>query len=172
MTPIERRRAFKLEGYVSLGDLGFDGDWVTPYQIGSCSPTGPALVAYHWLDVPSFLKHESILRDLGYLPGIPFNKVLDMALELAGLTRADIYVTQAFHLLPATRSQRIPTAHLRASFDAITRYELSGRKIVALGTDASRACRELDHVKVSHPSARGLTYTAKAEELAAALMSS
>lgn len=42
---VRRRRALKLPGYVTLAEAGFDGEWVTPYQISSCSPTGPVLVA-------------------------------------------------------------------------------------------------------------------------------
>ncbi len=104
---ISLRRSLKIPGYTSLSDLGFDGDWVSAYQIGSRSPDGPVLVADNWLDVPSFRENETILRSLGYLPGIKFNNVLDIALSMAGLKRAHIYVTQAFHLLPDVRSPNL-----------------------------------------------------------------
>jgi len=32
---VENRRTFSLLGYSSLADVGFDGDWVTPYQMSS-----------------------------------------------------------------------------------------------------------------------------------------
>jgi hypothetical protein len=50
---IDRRRALIIEPYKSLAAVGFDGPWVTPYQITSRSPVGPVLVALHWLDEPS-----------------------------------------------------------------------------------------------------------------------
>ena len=56
-------------------DVGIDGDWVTPYQVGSNSETGPVLVALHWLDAPSVEEHRDVLKEKGYLPSMPFNKV-------------------------------------------------------------------------------------------------
>src|SRR5687767_12972285 len=97
---IKRRRDLAISGYSTLTDVGLDGDWVSPYQIISNSGDGPCLIAYNWLDAPSAVQHGSILRQKGYLPNIPFNNVMDLALGHAGLTRRDIYVTQAFHLLP------------------------------------------------------------------------
>ena len=79
-----------------------------------------------------------MLNEKGYLPGITFNKVLDCALKKADLIRANIYVTQAFHLIPGRRSQRIPRRHIYESFEKITRHELVDRKAIALGTDAAR----------------------------------
>ena len=169
---IARRRKFRICGYKTLCDVGFDGDWVTPYQKSSPSETGPVLVALHWLDVPSVEKHRRVLKDKGYLPGIPFNKVLECALEKTRMTRADIYVTQAFHLLPAKRSQRIPRRHLYESFDRITRHEVVGRRAIALGVDAVRAFHKaglLPFACVPHPSARGMTCESKALMLAEAL---
>src|SRR5205807_531932 len=99
-----RRRRLCVPPYRTLADVGFDGPWVTPYQITSCSPDGPVLVALHWLDRPSIEAHRAELRRCGYLPGIRFNRVLDLALGARRLTRAGIYVTQAFHLVPDTRS--------------------------------------------------------------------
>jgi hypothetical protein len=67
---VDRRRALKLEPYKSLAAVGFDGPWVTPYQITSKSSEGPVLVALHWLDEPSILAERAILESLGYLPRI------------------------------------------------------------------------------------------------------
>lgn len=153
---IERRRALNIEGYKTIGDVGLDGDWVTPFQITSYSPIGPCLVAYHWFDAPSVAIHFNTLKRLGYLPGNPFNSVLDRALGLANLRRDEIYVTQAFHLLPATRSAKIPLWAVDCSFDAVTRHELEGRHVIALGNDAALACQRhgADAVRVCHPSSR------------------
>lgn len=170
---ISKRREFSLPNYSTLADVGFDGPWVSPYQITSKSQDGPCLVAYHWLDVPSIHIHRAILAELGYLPGIKFNNVLDLALQLAGLQRNQIYVTQAFHLLPNTRSERIPSRCVDASFDAITKHELMGRKVVALGEAASGVCYHhgVKAVAACHPSARGRTNIDKAREIADALTS-
>ena len=169
---IDRRRKFRIRGYKTLCDVDFDGDWVTPYQKSSPSETGPVLVALHWLDVPSVEKYRRVLKDKGYLPGIPFNNVLECALKKARMSRADIYVTQVFHLLPAKRSQRILRKHLYESFESITRHEVVGRKAIALGVDAARAFHRAGLVPftcVPHPSARGMTVESKAAMLAEAL---
>ena len=105
---VEQRRALRIPPYFTLADVGFDGPWITPYQKTSRSPDGPVLVALHWLDAPSIEQNRPILNELGYLPGIRFNNVLDLALKARRLTRKDIYVTQVFQLIPRTRSQRIP----------------------------------------------------------------
>jgi hypothetical protein len=102
---INRRRALVIEPYKSLAEVGFDGSWVTPYQIISKSFEGPVLVALHWLDESSILRERVTLRELGYLPNIRFNSVIDDALKLQGLSRSDIYVTQTFHLVPHHRSE-------------------------------------------------------------------
>ena len=178
---IERRREFKIPGYKTLAEFGFyeDEQWVTPYQIASCSMTGPVLVAHHWLDAPSVKLHRDVLKEKSYLPEIPFNQVLDLALSEAGLDRADIYVTQAFHLLPLKkRSQSIPPKYIAESFKRITRHEVEGWAVIALGKAAEGVCRKacrLGDVRfayfeaVIHPSARGLTHKHKAGELAEAL---
>src|SRR4051812_45622193 len=93
---IEQRRALRIQPYYTLADVGFEGPWVTPYQKKSRSPDGPVLVALHWLDAPSIELNRPILDELGYLPGIRFNNVLDLALRQCRLTRESIYVTQAF----------------------------------------------------------------------------
>jgi hypothetical protein len=168
---IERRRALAIEPYKSLNDVGFDGPWVTPYQITSKSFDGPVLLALHWLDETSIVTEQGILRSLGYLPQIRFNKVIDAALALTGLRRSDIYVTQTFHLIPKGRSEAIPTDAIDRSFDQVTRYELVGRKVIALGDVASRACARqgIPHIPVCHPSRRGRTNDKNAIEIADAL---
>lgn len=147
---IDRRRALVIESYKSLADVGFDGPWVTPYQITSKSAEGPVLVALHWLDEPSILRDRATLQTHGYLPGIRFNAVIDAALALRKLSRSDIYVTQTFHLIPGTRSERISPAAIRRSFDEVTRFEIQGRRVVALGEVAKGECRRHDfpHVAV------------------------
>lgn len=168
---IARRRAFAIPGYKTLADVGFDGEWVTPYQKISKSRTGPVLVAKDWLDAPSVDENRDTLWQLGYLPGIRFNQVMDLALEWAELTRKCIYVTQAFHLLTQERSQQIPRRDIYKSFDSITRYEVEGRTVIALGGDAQAACRrfKVDHIECIHPSARQ-SPDENAQELAAALL--
>ena len=96
---INRRRALVIEPYKSLAEVGFDGPWVSPYQITSKSAEGPVLVALHWLDEPSILRERATLQNLGYLPNIRFNSVINEALARQGLSRSDIYVTQTFHLV-------------------------------------------------------------------------
>jgi hypothetical protein len=56
---IHRRRALKIEPFKSLAEVGFDGPWVTPYQITSKSSDGPVLVALHWLDESSILRERA-----------------------------------------------------------------------------------------------------------------
>lgn len=172
---IAARRTFQLSGYLTLADVGMDGDYVTPLQIAAQSPTGPVLLAHHWLDAVSARRHQALLRELGYLPGIPFNKVVDRALALCELTRADTYMTQVFHLLPPEdRTGRVSPASLDRSFERITRHELEGRKVVALGGAAASTCRrngiEPNQV-VDHPSAWGVgrTMEGKAVELVTAI---
>ena len=84
---IARRRRFSIRGYKTLTDVGLDGDYVAPIQKISNNETGPLLVAYHWLDWPSAIKHRDTLKETGYLPHIPFNIVLDYALDIAGMKR-------------------------------------------------------------------------------------
>ena len=103
---IKRRREFSIPGYTTLTEAGLDGDWVSPIQISSCSKTGPVLVAQDWLDAPSAIEQNGLLLEKGYDPSMKFNIVLDMALSMAGLCRQEVYITQAFHLLPSKiRSQ-------------------------------------------------------------------
>jgi hypothetical protein len=168
---IERRRALTIEPYKSLAEVGFEGPWVTPYQITSKSSEGPVLVALHWLDESSILTERARLQNLGYLPNIRFNTVIDAALACQGLSRSDIYVTQTFHLIPRTRSERISQAAIRRSFDEVTRFELQGRKVIALGDIAAGECarHNIEHIAVCHPSRRGYTNEKNAIEIAEAI---
>jgi hypothetical protein len=168
---IERRRALRIEPFKSLADIGFDGPWVTPYQITSKSPDGPVLIALHWLDESSILSERATLQHLGYLPTIRFNNVINMALARQGLSRPDIYVTQTFHPIPRTRSERISQAAIRRSFDEVTRFELQGRKVIALGDVAAGECvrHNIEHIAVRHPSRRGYSNEKNAIEIAEAI---
>ena len=168
---IDRRRALVIEPFKSLAEVGFDGPWVTPYQITSKSAEGPVPVALHWLDESSILQERATLQKLGYLPSIRFNAVIDAALARQGLTRPDIYVTQTFHLIPQERSERISQAAIRRSFDEVTRFELQGRKVVALGDVAAGECarHNIEHIAVCHPSRRGYTNEKNAIEIADAI---
>jgi hypothetical protein len=87
---VERRRGLQIEPFKSLADVGFDGPWVTPYQITSKSPKGPVLVALHWWDESSIFGERTRLQQFGYVPGIRFNVVIDAALERVRLGRSDI----------------------------------------------------------------------------------
>jgi len=168
---IAARRAFRLPGYPTLAEAGFDGDYVSPIQMTSGNLTGPLLMSKDWLDAPSARQHHDQLQATGYLPTNPFNQVIDRVLKLLGLTRSDIYITPIFHLLTPKRSSTIPPAHARASFDAIGRHELLGRRPVALGTDSARVLKHfgIDHVTAPHPSARIGSYDARAAQIAQAV---
>jgi hypothetical protein len=169
---VAARRALHIYGYATLADVGCDGEWITPYQILSRASTGPVLVAFNWLDAETARKNAaSLLRD-GYMHGMQFNRVMDRALALCRLHRRDIYLTQAFQLLPERRSAPIPARDVYLSFDQITRHELVGRRVIALGSDAQTACKKFG-IKLNatcHPSARGRSYEAKATQLASAIV--
>ena len=160
-----------LPGYKSLKDVNLDGGYVTPLQIVAHSKTGPCLVAHNWIDAPTAIKHRDLLAKYGYLPEIAFNKVLELAFRQVNIRREDTYMTQAFHLLPSERSGKIPVRDVRKSFEAITLHEVRGRKVVALGTDASLACGPFEdqytsYIETIHPSARGMTYEERASVIA------
>ena len=105
------------------------------------------------------------------MPNIRFNTVIDAALARQGMNRSDIYVTQTFHLVPRTRSERISQAAIRRSFDEVTRFELQGRKVIALGDMAAGECARynIEHIAVCHPSRRGYTNEKNAIEIAEAI---
>ena len=168
---IAARRAFRLPGYPTLAEAGFDGPYVSPIQMTSGCLTGPLLISKDWLDAPSVAAHAGELRRTGYLATNPFNRVVDKVLALVGLTRAEIYITPVFHLLTPRRSSQIPAAHARASFEAVGRHELMGRRPVALGTDSARvlAWFGVPHVVAPHPSARIGSFDARARAIAKAM---
>ena len=140
---------------MTLADVEFDGDWVSPIQKISNSMTGPVLVAKHWLDAESANRHRAILDCLGYLPDIRFNRALDRILKSVRLTRGDIYITQACHFLPREdRRQRVPVALMKHSIEAVTRHEVEGRMVIALGGEAQAALKRagVDCLACPHPS--------------------
>ena len=143
---IERRRRFSLPGYKSLADVGFDGEYVTPTQIEACSETGVCLVSHNWFDVKSVEEHSrnsekyQSLKEKGYDESIPFNRVLDLALNKVGIRREDTYMTQVFHLLPPSQKEPPSEEDIWKSFEAITQHEIQDRKVVALGKPAKTAC--------------------------------
>ncbi len=157
---IARRRELQVpdqfqEQWVTLADVGFDGDWVSPIQKISNSMTGPVLVAKHWLDAESVNQERAILECLGYLPDIPFNSTLDRILEDVELTRGNIYITQACHFLPReNRRRKVPRELMKLSIEAVTRYEVEGRRVIALGREAQTALRraDIDFLPCPHPS--------------------
>ena len=143
--------------WVTLDDVEFkDGDWVSPIQKISNSATGPVLVGTHWLDAESVDDYRENLERLGYEPTLRFNRVLDRILKTIGLTRCDIYITQACHFLPRRgRRRRVPSALMNRSMEAVTRHEVEGRRVIALGRAAQDALRGVDVdclVRCPHPS--------------------
>lgn len=168
---IAQRRAFSWPGFATYADVKLDGAFVSPFHMSCGNLKGPVLISFNWLDAPTALREHGLLSRLGYLPQMLFNKVLDMALRRINLRRSDIYLTHAVHLLPPSRSAAIPQAATDASFDAITRHEIAGRPVIALGKVAAGACRRagLPCTEVAHPSARGATAHAKAEKISEAL---
>lgn len=168
---VAARRAFRVPGYPTLAEEGFDGDYVSPIQMTSGALSGPLLISKDWLDAPSARAHRAELSRTGYLSGNPFNRVIDKVLARLNLRRADIYITPVFHALTPARSSPIPAALARASFNAVGRHELLGRRPVALGTDAARVLRHfgIEHVPAPHPSARIGSHDDKARAIARAI---
>lgn len=168
---VQKRRELSIEGYFGLANVGMDGDWISPSQISSCSNDGPVILGYNWLDANSSTDNHTVLRQLGYLPGMPFNRVLEIALASLRLHRSSLYITQAFHLLPLRRSQAIPAAAIDVSFDEVTKHELADRRVISLGVAATAACRRhgVECLPVYHPSARRISYNEKATRLARAI---
>ena len=97
--------------------------------------------------------------------------MIDAALARQGLSRSDIYITQTFHLVPKKRSERVSQAAIRRSFDEVTRFELQGRKVIALGDVAAGECarHNVEHIAVCHPSRRGYSNEKNAIEIAEAI---
>jgi hypothetical protein len=165
---ITNRRALRIEGYKTLAEVGFDADYVTPYQITSNSSDGPVLIGFHWANEAHIIQHREILKRLGYLPSSRFNIVLSLALNQRALCREDIYMTQTFHLVPTARSEKISQKAIDQSFYQVTCHEVIGRKVLALGDDAFFACRRhgINAVHVFHPSQRHLSDSEKARIIA------
>ena len=141
--------------WATLVEVGFDGDYISPIQKTSNSATGPVLVAKHWFDAESANRHRATLERCGYLPDIPFNRALDRVLEAVRLTRGDLYITQACHFLPRTdRRKPVPAALMRLSIEAVTRHEVEGRRVIALGGEAQQALERagVDCIACPHPS--------------------
>ena len=143
---IKRRREFKLNNCKSLTDVGFDGEYVTPLQIRARSATGPCLVSHYWFNVVDLEKCRSspeeyqFLKKCGYARKLRFNQIMNHALDEIGIQREDAYMTQAFHLLPLEGQPK--AKDIWPSFKAITQHEIRGRKVIALGNPAIKACKE------------------------------
>ena len=163
---VKRRRQFKAKGFATLQDVGMDGDWVTPIQKLSHCEDGPVIVAYYWWTAEKVIQHREKLQEFGYFPGLKFNRVIDLALEHLGRSRQGIYITQAFHLLPKNGAAILRWL-LYNSFNQITKYEIQGRPVVALGGSVQAACRQaqVEHIRCAHPDARGRTVVSLADEL-------
>ena len=160
---VARRRELQVpdqfqEQWVTLADVCFEGNWVSPIQKISNSTKGPVLVGKHWIDAASVNQHRAILECLGYLPAIRFNRTLDQILEDVGHARKDIYITQACHFLPRDdRRRRVPRELMELSIEAVTRYEVEGRRVIALGREAQTALQKYadimdDFLPCPHPS--------------------
>ncbi len=115
----------------------FDGEAIHATSDLDRETFAGVLIGLHWLDEPSILRDRATLQTHGYLADIRFNTVIDTTLALRNLSRSDIYVTQAFDLIPATRSEQISPAAVMRSFDEVTRFEFQGRQAVALGEVAT-----------------------------------
>lgn len=129
------------------------------------------LITKDWFDAPSAIANKTTLKKLGFMPDIPFNRVIDLALGFVGLSRSNIYISPVFDLLTPVRSHAIPIRDRCASFLAIGQFELMGRRPVAAGSDAASVLRKpgIPHLKTLHPSARGLTFEDRARRIADAL---
>ena len=169
---ISRRRAFRSPGFVSLAAVEMDGDWVSPIQKTSGSPTGPVLVGKHWFDADSVEPNRDVLDELGYLPTMPFNRVIDESLGRCALRRSSVYITQAFHLLPEGRgrSRHVPHREMVRCVEEVTRHELEDRAVIALGSEVQAALHDAGckFIKCCHPSAR-LSREYKVSDLCEAL---
>jgi hypothetical protein len=159
--------------FETLADVELEGDYVSAYQRAAHSTTGPVLLATHWLDGLSARANRDELAAKGFLESMPFNQVLNRVLVILKKSRSDLYVTQCLHLLPKVRrsESRIPRHLLDESFDGVTRHELKGRKVVALGTIAAACCARhcIPCTPTWHPSRRRLSYDDKAAEIAEAV---
>ncbi len=157
---------------MTLADVGFDGEWVSPIQKKSNSRKGPVLVAKHWFDAESVNLNRKVLECFGYLPGNPFNRALDRVLASVGLERGDVYITQACHFLPKNdKRKRVPSKLMKLSVETVTRHEVEGRRVIALGGEAQMALTRanIGFLPCPHPSS---SVAGRFEELAEALRDS
>lgn len=168
---VDLRRELKIDGFKTLGDVGCDGHWITPYQKISCSDSGPVLLARSWFNAADVALHQNTLQRLGYLPTLKFNQIMDAALHKAGMARSNIYLTQVLLVLPPDETYKIRQKDYDRSFDAVTRFELEGRNVIAIGSVAKAMCEkyQISYRHVISPSAPGITDEAKTAELSAAL---
>jgi len=176
---VKRRRALDpgqhADKFGTLQDAGWDCEWVAPIQQTSHDPTGPVVMGSHQLDIVTARQPYALqMREWygGYMPDRRFNRVLDLALWKAGLHRRDVYVTQACHLLPrANARQFVPEELWQMSYDEVTKYELRGRPVIALGEPAKLLCEhyKIRHRPFDHPGGRGSSFDAQATAIAAAL---
>ncbi len=129
--------------YAPLSEANLEGFWVSPPQKTSSSCTGPVLVAHNFLDFKRAKENwDCILMAGGYLPGIPFNRKLNRVLDCADIGRTDIYITQVLHFLPRDNAPKnTPPSLLCRSFCDVTRHEIFGRNVIALGAVAKDMCR-------------------------------
>lgn len=152
-----RKRLPAPEGYRTLAYAGLD-DYITPPQQTAFHRTGIALVGKHFLDAKTAKEcRDAIVGNGGFCPCVPFRERLEEALGRVGLCLGQVYVTQAFHFLPEEdRSDEPPAELLHASFNAITKHELRGRTVIALGGTAARACRKakIPRIQAPHPARR------------------
>ncbi len=158
----------------SLSDIGWDGEYVVPNQLSSSSFGGPVLVLNNWSGWLGFEglepTEETELRRLGYTPEAPTNRWINRALQIVGLTRQDIYITQACVLLPQEHTGSvIPAPVYKESINRVLKIELAGRTPIALGTPAQRACsnNNINFIGTYHPSYQG--GERRAQEIAAAI---
>ena len=108
-------------------DVGFDGDWVTPYQISSSSAHGPVLVALHWLDEGSIDASKVVLQRLGFLPDLKFDELLDVVLS----RRTD----------EVTRAGRSRNARHRSAASTSASSRSRSRQVRTSSTSASRCAQ-------------------------------
>ena len=184
MTPEERARLVSerdalevpeaLRGqFCRLADAGWGARWVSPIQETSHDPDGPVVMGTHWLDAEGAERRRADVDWYGgYLPDMDFNRVLDLALWYAGLTRWDVYVTQAAHYMPLAGPRAgVRKALWQPSFERVTRYEIGERPVLALGGVAQRVCRAygVRHLPFPHPGTSGPTRQRQARAMAAGL---
>lgn len=163
MCPSAQAKHFK-----TLAEAGWEGDYVTPNQISSCSPTGPVLLLDNWIGWDSARRWDDEkrkeIKSLGYNPTLETNGRIDGALrELSqrlgwNVERSDIYITQASLFLAPSDSERHPKECYRVSISNVVALETGGRRVVSACSEGTKIMRELgkteghDFVPCKHPS--------------------